>query len=92
MRLSDIPFARLRSLLLGLGFQERTIEGKPLGTSGGMHLAFYHAESDTIFTFRLYRLQDKVSKTDIIGVRSQLDWRGLLSREAFDAALRKVSA
>jgi hypothetical protein len=29
---------------------------------------------------------------DIAGVRFQLDWRGLLSEEAFDAALRKASA
>jgi hypothetical protein len=81
---SDIPFARLRKLLLDLGFVERLLDGKTL--------AFYHAESDTIFTFPLYRPRDKVSMMSIVGVRSQLDWRGLLSREAFDAALRKASA
>jgi hypothetical protein len=84
MYFSDIPFARLRSLLLQLGFVERVIDGT--------HLAFLHADSDTFFTFRLYRPQDKVSMMDLAGVRSQLDWRGLLSREAYDDALRKASA
>jgi hypothetical protein len=28
----------------------------------------------------------------VVGVRAQLDQRGLLNREAFDAALRKASA
>jgi hypothetical protein len=89
MLFSDIPFARLRSLLLGLGFVERVIDGEGFP---GKHLAFYHADSDTIFTFRLYHPQDKVSMMDLAGVRSQLDWRGLLSREAYDDSLRKVSA
>jgi hypothetical protein len=84
MLFSDIPFTRLRTLLLDLGFLERVIDGS--------HLGFYHAETDTLFTFRLYRAQDKVSMMDLIGVRSQLDCRGLLNQEKFDHALRRVSA
>jgi hypothetical protein len=42
--------------------------------------------------FRQYRPQDRVSMIGLSGVRSQLDWRGLLSEQAFDAALRKASA
>jgi hypothetical protein len=81
---SDIPFARLRALLLDLGFIERVIDGQYLG--------FYHAASDTIFTFHLYRPQERVSSVDLTGVCKQLDWRGLLSEDAFDAALLKASA
>ncbi len=84
MSCSDVPFAKLRSLLLDMGFQERVVEGKYLG--------FYHPDSDTIFTFHLYAPQDLVTNMDLVGVRSQLDWRGLLGREAFDTALRKASA
>jgi hypothetical protein len=84
MRGTDIPFARLRALLLDLGFVERTIDSR--------YLAFYHADSDTLFTFHLYRPQERVTATDLTGVRKQLDWRGLLSEDAFDAKLRKVSA
>ena len=79
-----LPFAKLRQLLLDLGFTKRVIDGKYLG--------FTHAESGCFFAFPLYRPQERVSNTDLVGVRSQLDWRGLLSEEAFDAALRKASA
>jgi hypothetical protein len=84
MLFSDLPFAQLQSVLLNLGFTERLIDGKYLG--------FYHAESDTLFAFRMYRPQDKVSRADLVSVRKQLAWRGLLSEEAFDASLGKVSA
>jgi hypothetical protein len=89
MLFSVIPFARLRSLLLDLGFAERVIDGKGFP---GKHLAFYHADSDTLFTFRLYGPKDKLSMMDLTGVRKQLDWRGLLSENAFESALRKASA
>jgi hypothetical protein len=81
---NDLPFAKLRRLLLDLGFGERVIDGKYLG--------FAHAESGCFFAFPLYGPQERVSNSDLAGVRSQLDLRGLLSEEAFDAALRKASA
>ncbi len=84
MHFSDIPFAKIRALLLGLGFDERVLEEKYLG--------FYHASTDALFAFRMYRPQDMVSRVDLNEVRMQLDLRGLLSEEAFDAALRKASA
>ena len=74
----------LARYILDLGFSERVIDGKYLG--------FTHAEPGCFFSFPLYRPQERVSNTDLVGVRSQLDWRGLLSEEAFDAALRKASA
>jgi hypothetical protein len=84
MPLNHLPFAKLRRLLLDLGFNERVIDGKYLG--------FTHEESGCFFSLPLYRPQERVSNADLVGVRSQLDWRGLLSEEAFDAALRKASA
>jgi hypothetical protein len=84
MLFSDLPFARLKAVLVDLGFAERVIDGKYLG--------LYQDESDTLFTFRMYRPQDKVSLADLVTVHKQLDWRGILSAEAFDASLRKVSA
>jgi hypothetical protein len=84
MIFSELPFAKLQSVLLDLGFVERVIDGKYLG--------FYHAGSDTLFAFRMYRPQDKVSLADLVSVRKQLAWRGLLSEEAFDASLCKASA
>lgn len=84
MLFSDLSFAKLQSALLDLGFVERVLDDKYLG--------FYHAESDTLFAFRMYRPQDKVSLADLVSVRKQLAWRGLLSEEAFDASLCKASA
>jgi hypothetical protein len=81
---NNLSFAKLRQLLLDLGFRERLIDGKYLG--------FTHAESGFFFTFPLYGPQERVSNTDLAGVRAQLDLRGLLSEEGFDAALRKASA
>jgi hypothetical protein len=90
MLFSDVPFATMRKLLLDLGFVEKAVSG--VADNHVPTLVFGHADSDTIFLFRAYRPQDKVSLADLGGVRFQLDWRGLLSREAFDAALLKVSA
>jgi hypothetical protein len=83
---SDVTFAALRQLLHDLGFVEKAVP--PTGPLGGPGLVFGHAESGTVFSFRRYRPQDRVSMMDLVGVRSQLDWRGLLSPEEFDAALR----
>jgi hypothetical protein len=84
MLFSDLPFDRLQSLLLELGFEERVLDGKYLG--------FHHDPSDTLFVFRMYHPQDKVSHADLVTVRKQLAWRGLLSEKAFDASLHKASA
>jgi hypothetical protein len=58
----------------------------------GKYLGFTHEESGCFFAFPLYGSQERVSNTDLLGVRSELDWRGLVSEEAFDAALRKAPA
>jgi len=84
MLFSNLPFATLRKLLLDLGFVEEVVPGSSL--------VFGHATTDTVFLFRLYRPQDKVSMMDLMGVRKQLDLRGLLGEDAFDALLRKASA
>jgi hypothetical protein len=90
MSFSDLPFAALRNLLLGLGFTEKAVPESPEVPVAGM--AFHHAGSGCFLVLRQYRPQDRVSTMDLMGVRAQLDWRGLLDREAFDAALRKASA
>jgi hypothetical protein len=96
MLFSDLPFKSLRKLLLDLGFTEHVVDGNQLakgyGAQGRKYLAFDHPESDTIFLFRFYQPQDKVSMADLVDVRKQLDWRGLLSEDTFDASLKKASA
>jgi hypothetical protein len=90
MLFSDVPFAALRKLLLDLGFVEKVVPGS--SSVPVPALVFGHAESGAVFIFRQYRPQDRVSLMDLRGVRKQLDLRGLLSEEGFDAALRKASA
>jgi hypothetical protein len=84
MLFSDLPFETLRKLLLDLGFVEK------VGPNSS--LVFGHVPSGTVFLFRHYRPQDKTSMMDLVGVRKQLDLRGLLGEDAFDALLRKASA
>jgi hypothetical protein len=84
MLFSDLPYARLRLLLLDLGSDERELDGKYHG--------FYHAASDCLFAFRRYGPQDKVSVADLVSVRQQLAWRGLVSEQELEASLGKVSA
>lgn len=84
MATSDLTFAALRHLLLDLDFVEKTVPGS--------HEVFEHAPSGTVLIFRLYRPQDKVSLPDLVSARVHLDERGLLTADAFDNLLRKVSA
>jgi hypothetical protein len=85
-----VPFAALRKLLLDLGFVEKAIDAS--GPDDVPRLVFGHRESGCVFRFHLYRPQERVANYDLAGVRWHLDWRGLLSGEAFDAALREASA
>jgi hypothetical protein len=77
-------------LLLDLGFVEQTIPKADATDVPG--IVFGHAESRAVFVFPAYRPRDRASMADLTTVRRQLDWRGQLSEQAFDAALRKASA
>lgn len=90
MLFSDIPFAVIRKLLLDLGFVEKAIPTNPVTHVPG--LVFGHQESGAVFMFRAYQPQDRVSMLDLVSMRKQLDWQGLLSETAFDTAMRKASA
>lgn len=84
MGISSVPFATIRTLLLGLDFEETVVPGS--------HLLFKHAPSGIVFLFRLYGPMENANIPDLIGVRKHLDARGLLGAEAFDARVRKQSA
>jgi hypothetical protein len=83
MKTSSVGFDQLRRLLLDLHFTESRTDA---------HWRFEHAESDTVFVFRPYSLTDNVTMQDIAATRTHLDWRGLLSGEAFDDFLTKKPA
>jgi hypothetical protein len=80
---STISFAELRQFLLELGF---TLSKR------GKFWFFEHTPSETTFLFRPYRSREKVTLVDIDSTRFHLDWRGLLTPEAFDDRLKKATA
>lgn len=80
---STVTFAELRQLLVALGF----IESKR-----GKFWFFEHPPSGTILPYRPYRPRERVTLRDVNSTRFQLDWRGVLSPEAFDDLLKKATA
>jgi hypothetical protein len=83
IKLSQISFAQLRRFLIDLGFSE-------VPDKRGHRLE--HSSSNTILLFRPYRPRDKVHMPDLVRIKSQLDWRGLVSADAFDDSLQTTSA
>lgn len=83
MKRSDVPFKRLRAVLEGLGFKAHRKK------SGWL---FDHPSSPAVFLFRQYRPSEQVFAIDLVAVRSQLDWRGMMDGEAFDSMLTKTPA
>lgn len=78
-----VTYGQLRTVLKALGFQEiRREEG----------VALKHKKSDTIFLFRPYDETDRLQPAEIFVVSKQLDERGLLEPESFEALLAKTPA
>lgn len=80
MKNDSIRFSQLRRILEKIGFSE--IRQKK-------RRRFEHSPSETIFLFRPYRSTDVVFPHDLVQVKSQLDWRGLLTPEDFDSMTKK---
>jgi hypothetical protein len=83
MTTSDVHFEQLRQLLVDLDF---TAVRKDKGWR------FEHSGSHTVFLFRPYRPDDRVSAADLSTVRTHLEWRGLLNPETFADLLKKTPA
>jgi hypothetical protein len=80
---STVTFAELRQLLVDLGFSMR---------KRGKGWFFEHASSETNFFYRPYRAREKVTLMDLDMTRKHLDWRDVLSEQAFDDRLKKATA
>ena len=76
-----IPFARLRELLVELGFLELKLPDDLI--------AFQHERTDTFLAIPTYRSNQTVAPHHIIMFRVQLDANGILDAEEFD---RRVEA
>lgn len=78
-----VTYGQLRTVLSELGFVEvRRAEG----------VALKHKPSDTIFLFRTYEPDDRITPAEFFIVERMLDERGLLEPESFETLLTKTSA
>ena len=82
VKASNVAFADLRELLLELGFSESREKTR---------LIYRHPVGGTIL-IRPYKGKDKVKLTDMLVVRQQLDYNGVLASDDLDRRLRKVPA
>ena len=80
---SDVSFARLRQMLLDLGFTQ---------AKRGKFWYFEHRPSGAVFGYRPYRAGEKVTAMDLHMTRRHLDLRGVLDEQAFDDRLKKAIA
>jgi hypothetical protein len=83
MKRSTIRFEQLRSILEELGFTARREK---------RGWRFEHPTSPAEFLFRAYRPQERVYAIELDMVRRHLDWRGLMTPDAFDASLTRTPA
>jgi hypothetical protein len=80
---SLVPLERLQQLLLDLGFTQ---------TKRGDFWEFVHDHSKAILTYRPYRSRERVALKDLQVTCQNLEWRELMTPEAFDDALQKATA
>jgi hypothetical protein len=80
MKVSLITFSQLRRLLLDLHFDESRADS---------YWRFEHPPSETVFVVRPYTSSDNITMQDLASTRTHLDWRGLLSADAFDDLLMR---
>jgi len=83
MKRSTVRFSQLHQLLEGVGFQALKYE---------RGWVFEHAPSGGKLLFRKYRPTEFVYPHDLVKVQSHLNWRGLMSPDAFDQMLTKTPA
>jgi hypothetical protein len=78
-----ISYGQLRKVLLEMGFRE---------TRRDNGIALKHAKSGTVFLFRPYGPRDRIQPAEIFLVTQELDARGLLEPESFEALLTRAPA
>lgn len=78
-----VTYGQLRHVLTKLGFKETR---RPNG------IGLEHRKSDTLFLFRPYKDSDKVQPAEVFLVAQQLDERGLLEPDSFEALLTRSPA
>jgi predicted RNA binding protein YcfA (HicA-like mRNA interferase family) len=76
-------FADFRDVLLGLGFQDRSV--------AGAHVLLEHTDTDTVVLLRPYQDTEELDPATLLGIRRILDEKGVVTRDRFDDLLRRQS-
>ena len=79
---SKVAFGDLRELLLELGFSEAREKDR---------LIYRHPAAGTLL-LRPYKIKDKVKLTDMLVVRQQLDYNGMIASDDLERRLEKTPA
>jgi predicted RNA binding protein YcfA (HicA-like mRNA interferase family) len=74
-------FADFRRVLLGLGFQDRSVPGS--------HVLLQHANTDTVILLRPYQDEEELDPATLLGYRRILDEKGVVTLDRFDDLLRQ---
>ena len=77
----SIQFNRLKTILLDLGFVEKSVPER--------YLIFEHATSGTRLFYHNYRAEDPITWADRVKTRKFLDEKGLLEGKEFDDFLHR---
>jgi hypothetical protein len=85
MKNDQIPFERVRKILLDLGFVETRIPG-PYGP----YSYFKHAPSETILVYRDYQPGESITWGDHVKTQKFLDLNGLLEADDFEDRLHQT--
>jgi predicted RNA binding protein YcfA (HicA-like mRNA interferase family) len=81
--MTKTTFFAFRQVLLGLGFQDRSVPGS--------HVLLEDRGSDTVILLRPYRDTEVLAPATLLGWRRILDEKGVISRERLDELLREHS-
>jgi hypothetical protein len=79
---SKVAFADLREVLLELGFAETREKDR---------LVYRHPAAGTLL-LRPYKVKDKVKLTDMLVVRQQLDYNGMIASDELSRRLEQMPA
>lgn len=73
--LRSVTYGQLNDLLVGLGFSRAVVEGT---------VGYKHKPSGGFFVLHDRPPDTPAREGDYVHIRSQLDWRGLMTRDEFE--------
>jgi len=82
MKSKPVTYGRLAALLRSFGYKRKVYDERCV--------IYFNKPLDSLFLFPNVPLKTVARETDVIHVRSQLYWRGLMEKADFDARFGKA--